>query len=251
MAEAVRDLTAKQNEIREKAELLTSLGNEAPADLKNDLFREQTNLNQQAIALRDQLTRLVGYAGTVLDGKIKDILNIKEPINALQENNAARDLAKDLALSPEVVAVPGASNLNNLLSDKEVNELSAPLQTKIQPSQSAPPASPEEEDRSGVVSRQKIGEKIGQAERETNPEKALASWIHVREDVANLAAVSLPDFKKVEKLLELTLEHEMKNVLTQEERPLFLEEIGWLKQTIQPAEAVHHSSITRLRNRSI
>ncbi|MGL4824716.1 MAG: hypothetical protein ACRC4G_00755, partial [Alphaproteobacteria bacterium] len=171
-----------------------------------------------------QLTELLGE----LEKKEVELLNFSD---AFQPFGTVVKLAKDLALSPEILAVTGTPNSSKKLSDEEINKLASELSKGL--SQPAA-ASDEEESSNAALSKKKLDEKIAKATQETNHENALNLWLQVREEIGNLASVSIPDYEKMEKLLELTQEEQMQDVITQEEQKKFLDEIDLFKQTIGP-----------------
>ncbi|MGL4825311.1 MAG: hypothetical protein ACRC4G_03855, partial [Alphaproteobacteria bacterium] len=61
MADAVKDLAAKQRAIAKQHKLINSTGNTAEAvSLRNERFKEQENLGKQALSARERTARIVG-----------------------------------------------------------------------------------------------------------------------------------------------------------------------------------------------
>ncbi len=185
MADAVRDLAAKQRAIAQQHELINSIENTTEAfSLRNELFKKQENLNKQALLARDQIARVVGYAGTFLDERIKSILNIEEPLKLLKNKEIVVNLAKELALSPETLAVTGTSNSSKKLSDEEIDKLALELKKGL-----SQPASVSEE------------------EKESSEEKILKRLFNDLINLRNNVSLSSENYDKTIEFLKRTLKN--------------------------------------------
>ena len=98
MVKWVKRLTQKQNSLKDQADLLVQVRSTDQVSLQ-DLQREQQRLFRDAVDIRDKILRGLGLAGSILDLRIMDRLNIKEPMQHLKQRRDAALQPVDLALT--------------------------------------------------------------------------------------------------------------------------------------------------------